>query len=83
MSSFMKIIGYFMVFEITTAGGSLTLMFSKNQNWWLFWFWNIWKTETNSSLKIQITTQSLGTYGQVDKSHKEVGRETSGWLLCK
>jgi hypothetical protein len=25
-----------MVFEITAAGGSLILIFSKNQNWWLF-----------------------------------------------
>jgi hypothetical protein len=25
-----------MVFEITTAGGSLILIFSNNQNWWLF-----------------------------------------------
>ncbi len=27
---------FFMVFEITAAGGSLILIFSKNQNWWLF-----------------------------------------------
>jgi hypothetical protein len=46
----------------------------------IIWFWNIWKTETNSSLKIQITAQSLGTYGQVDKSHKEVRREHK-WLV--
>jgi hypothetical protein len=46
----------------------------------IIWFWNIWKTETNSSLKIQITAQALGTYGQVDKSHKGVGREHK-WLV--
>jgi hypothetical protein len=69
-----------MLFEITAAGGSLILIFSKEPELMIIWFWNIWKTETNSSLKIQITAQSLGTYGQVDKSHKEVGREHM-WLV--